>query len=678
MSLISEALDGVTVRRLKLAHARNPARRQACQYNLELFKQTYMPRLFNAPCRYHVESTTRQQTVTLLKDPIVYMDAEAAPRSIGKTTQCRGWVLWVTLYNHLDYSLFLCVNDEKAIDNVKAIKAELITNETLAEDFPEFGGWARSFGGDARKCKMMYPSNEWTDNELNFPSGAWICARGMDSALPGMNKKGKRPKLIIFDDAEDLKIATSTTLRQQLEDRTYLEALKLHDAHHRAIYWWVCTIYARGCVADSITDPKERPEWRGKRYKAIETWPARRDMVEKFVELYKRGQVDAEIENRPTLAEPGETAAALKYSAAGFAELAPGYQLALRYYVGNRTEIERESVVLDAIHLPLHRCLEEYAKDRRSMLFQLQNEPPEDEGTTRIQLDVEYLLTRRIGEARGVVPEWGRYLTAAVDIGAYVMHWQIDAWDAALRTSCLIQQGTEETNLSAGGEYKMTDNQETKKVMVATAIRETLERLRLKFVEGFPTTQGNRLHVALHGVDCGGTAETFAWYETVLKFCRSAPRWIALKGEKWAERTADRAGGKNWIVEETNNPFFRHDANADVYKQKVARALEAPTRTPDGQIYPGTRILHRETPVVYCRHLTAEYWIEEVAKEDVRSGKDVQIGWNKRSGIPNHWWDTSWMSFALADVLSFLRRRPPVRIQTRQQSQEKPRDPSLG
>jgi hypothetical protein len=153
------------------------------------------------------------------------------------------------------------------------------------------------------------------------------------------------------------------------------------------------------------------------------------------------------------------------------------------------------------------------------------------------------------------------------------------------------------------------------------------------------------------GVDCGGAIDRFAWYRVILTFCASTPRWIPLKGSAWSRAIADRAMGRNWICEAANNLGKRYDCNADEYKLRVARAYEAQMRTQSGELVPGARILHRETPSIYARHMTAERWVETIYT-DAPAGKELKTGWNRDGTKPNHWWDCAWMSYALADILA--------------------------
>jgi len=109
--------------------------------------------------------------------------------------------------------------------------------------------------------------------------------------------------------------------------------------------------------------------------------------------------------------------------------------------------------------------------------------------------------------------------------------------------------------------------------------------------------------------------------------------------------------GRNWICEDNQNPGRRHDCNADEYKTRVFQALAAPVWKVEGlERFEGARFFHRDCPREYVRHLTAEKYVE-ILKPEAPSGRELKVGWNHVTSIPNHWWDTSWMSYALADIV---------------------------
>ena len=657
------AWSGVSMpRALDIIGAKDLSRRARCERDLMAFKETYFSHIAWDPSLFHKESTQHKQAATLLRSVTVHKEAEAAPRSLGKTTECRLWAIWCICYRWFDFVVFLGSKAPKGEEHIKNIKKEFLTNELLHEDFPELCGWVRSFGGDPRRCKMTYPDAEWSDSELCFNNGSWICGYGMDSSLPGMNKTGgKRPKLLIFDDIETVSSVRSKTETAALDQRFRYEAGKLHDINHRAIYWYVCTVRALDCISDCVTDPKREPEWRGRRYRALIKPPDNEELWEYFInsclpeEKGGRPIVEglASIEETCRSLESWLTSDDCPNALDALEGLTEGHRAALRYYVANKAAMDAGAELLDNVRLPIHVYYHSVATDGEDVVAcELQNDPPKNAAESKIQLETDYLLRRCIGEDRGVVPDFVAVLTATIDIGAHALHWQVDGMDAALQTSALIDQGIEQTDLNAGGEFKMTDDERIRQVMVERAILKTLERLKLRFASGYAKKNGEILIPRLVGVDCGGTAEVWAWYETILRFCAKSPVWIPLKGEKWHKSVADRASGRNWICEVTGNPGRRHDCNADHYKLRVIDALTAPARDEKGLIVSGSRIFHAKTPLIYCKHMTAERWITSIS-EDAPSGKEIKVGWNRDGSKPNHWFDASWMHYALADILKF-------------------------
>lgn len=346
----------------------------------------------------------------------------------------------------------------------------------------------------------------------------------------------------------------------------------------------------------------------------------------------------------------------LNFAPAAFEKLEEGHRRALRFYAEHKAEMDEGAVVLDPQRLPLHQIMYERAiLGEKAWLCEVQQEPPKDENTKDLQLEIDLLIRRAVGLARGVVPAWAAHVLVALDLGRHKCYWQADAWDADFRSSCLIDQGSIETRLDEGSEYRMTDSEALRVVMVQTAIQHALDEAAQKFATGWPSEKtGEYVRPRAIGVDCGGTAEKFAWYETVLRFCAGRTQWLALKGSDWRERTADRALGRNWICEDKNNPGRRHDCNSDEYKSRVFHALAAPVWKVEGvEHFAGARFFHKDCPREYCRHLTAEKYVESIPKAEAPSGKEVKVGWNRLTNLPNHWWDTSWMTYAIADIVKF-------------------------
>lgn len=672
---------GVKVVLLMASLPKNMERRRRCRGDFLQFCETYFPTVFYDLNRFHREFAAELQRLILSKSPMLKLKALAAPRGIGKTTICVLAIIWAALYGHSKFAIVFSSTSPNAAERLTDIKSQILRNELLFEDFPEICGPVREFGGDARAAAGAKPGYPWSNDLIRLSNGAYIASFGMDSAVAGRLKDFLRPDLMLIDDMETYDSVISPSETKKLSGRLFQEIMGLPGFGRHAVLLFICTIKVKNCVSDELSDAEINPEWRGQRYRALETFPKAEGLWNVFMEFIKpngRTKPDAAAPEQELSDE--KIAQFLEVPWSQWQEYTDGYRAALRFYVQRKSAMDEGAVLLDSKRLPLHQIYYERANKGETAWFcEIQNDPLLDENKKDLQLEVEALLKRAIGGPRRIVPDWASFVTFTIDMGKYICYWQVDAWTADCFTSCLIDQGMQETNLNKGGEYKMEDSETRRNVMIVDAVRFALDALDVRVAEGYVKATGEVVIPSLVGVDCGGTAEKMAWYEIVLKFCATRPKWIPLKGADWQMRRADRAMARNWICEQESNPGRRHDCNADEYKTRIYNSLNAPLMTPDGKLYRGTRIFHSAAPHEYCRQLTAEKWVEEL-KEEARSGKELKVGWNHLTRIPNHFWDTSWMSSALADIYRFIRSKPapPRRVLPRTDASAASHDSSLG
>jgi len=632
----------------ELPLSKDVERRARCERSLRQFIIKYFPHRARDLAPVHEALIQDYERAILSKSALFPMRyAFAAPRSCGKTTIGDIAIIWAVFYGHRNFVLYIGAAGDKGPKRLAALRNEILTNPHLADDFPDIVGWLLNMhGGEPRRAPPDFP---WNADEVRLPNKKIIAARGIDTNLTGMNVLGERPDLIIMDDLEDEESVKSEAMTKGIENKIRLIILKLHQQGAPAAYFFICTIRARGCIAARYTDPKTEPEWRGKRYRALAKEPERTDLWDKFAELCRSPQVDPATFNDTDFAQVAVTCAATELNEEAFTELTANHQVALRFYAQNKAAMDAGAEMLDPKRLPLHLLMYEKWRDPLSFACELQNDPPEDENKKTVQLDVEYILARRVSCERGIVPRWAEVVTATVDVGIHVLHWQVDAHRGD-RLNALVDQGSEETGLNAGGEYRMTDVADVRYGMVAAAIKGALARLREKFAKGYMRQDGGWAPVDLAGVDCGGTVQEFAWYQVVQQFANASPGWLPLKGASdWPRTTADRAGGQNWIREAANNPYGRVDCNTMEYKLCVSRAYGVEPRDDAGAWRAGARILHQQTPKIYAEHQTSERFVT-TADPKKTVGKDMHVGWHKIPGKHNHWWDTAWMAFALFEI----------------------------
>ncbi len=649
------------------------ARRERCLKSLHDFLTVYQSHRFYSPAEIHQNIVEAFQESILFTGKTPIKNAIAAPRSIGKTTIEEGAAIWAALYRHRGFIVIIGETTPKGQQRLASIKDEILKNELIHTDFQEIVNPIRAFRGDPRSSPPGYP---WNTDRFRLANGVWCHGRGIDSSMAGLNELGQRPDLIIGDDVESVSSVRSATETGMIEERWRKEVCRLHDINSPAAYFWICTIRAQGSISAKLTDKNVEPEWRGRRYGALVKEPDRRDLWDKFMDCCRPNSFDGELE----LAEPAETWNILKSNEMDFSKLTEGHQRALRFYARNRDTMDAGAEVLDPIRLPLHVLFHARSTEGEDVFqCELQNNPSKNPNVTDRQIELEYLMKRRIDLRARIVPAWASRVICSVDVGMYRCHWEASAWSLDGTTSVMIECGIQETNVDAGGALKMTDALTARQLMVQEGINYALRTMRLKFAQGWIGSV--RTFVPeLIGIDCGGTAEDLAWQETILRHCvASGPKWVPLKGEKWTASIAERALGRNWICESERNPGRRIDCNADEYKLRLIRAYETPAADEKGQPFRGARLLNYDTPQEYCVHQTAERYVATFS-ESRETNKAERAGWFVVPALRrrNHWLDTAWMQFALADIFGVVSRRVQVRRSRPENQNQGNADPSMG
>lgn len=199
MKLI-EALRDVDPRLL----ATSEGRREVCKHDPLMFAAVYLPhKLFDSAYETIGDVTLNEfhlDVIEYAKSWTRRLDIKhkqhncfIAPRMTGKST----WInhilpIWAGAYMHKRYILAFSDSDTQAQRWLGNFKAELSTNELLAQDFPEFVG-IRKMGGrdylDNRNVTMR-------GNNFLFQ------VAGADSNVLGANINGQRPEILLFDDIE--------------------------------------------------------------------------------------------------------------------------------------------------------------------------------------------------------------------------------------------------------------------------------------------------------------------------------------------------------------------------------------------------------------------------------------------------------------------------------------------
>lgn len=120
-------------------------------------------------------------------------DCFIAPRMTGKST----WInhilpIWAGAHLHKRYLIAFSDSDTQAQKWLGSFKLEVMTNDLLAQDFPEFVGVMKLGGRD-------YVDNR---NATIRGNGFIFQVAGADNNVSGANLLSLRPEVILFDDVE--------------------------------------------------------------------------------------------------------------------------------------------------------------------------------------------------------------------------------------------------------------------------------------------------------------------------------------------------------------------------------------------------------------------------------------------------------------------------------------------
>ena len=239
-------------------------------------------------------------------------------------------------------------------------------------------------------------------------------------------------------------------------------------------------------------------------------------------------------------------------------------------------------------------------------------------------LETDALTTRILNWPRGHVPPDTRWLTAAVDIGKYLLHWVVVAWDGSANGHVVDYGRVEVASDDLGVEQG---------IMVA------LKQLRDDFSTGWPVHGSDKPKIPDQvWIDAGYMTEV------VYAFCRQVGvqyrpaigRGAAQQHRQWYNRPTQTGTVVRHIGEGFHINFmptehlFLVEVDADHWKTWVHQRLTTPLSQP------GALTFFHAPPQEHlslAKHLTAEQKTEEFI-----AGRGVVTKW-ERLRRQNHWFD---------------------------------------
>lgn len=582
--------------------------------------------------------------------------AIAASRGEGKTTICERLVMKYILQGNATpgvavlFAVLFAATGAAAENSLDEIKDQIEQNDRLAADYPEVCVPVRALEQAPQRAHSQICSGFRHDNGEPFEAAStkftWcgqgivlpnvpgspaalsvIETRGLDSAVRGLKRKGRRPDLLLIDDPDTMESADSEHLAKKLE-KTIDRALGgLGGQKRRAARVMITTIASRTSVSYRYTDRKAKPFFRGERFRFLEEPPTRSDMWDEYIILKKQDELDDTTKARDFYRKNK------KAMDAGARVANPNRHTdeelsALEFYFAEIARLGAEAVATE-----------------------YDNDPPEESGPIESGITAARIQKQISGYARKVIPPGCTVLTQGIDVRKIALHWTVRAWRPD-GSGYVIDYGVHELHGTTRG------SDEGIETAVYNAIGARMTEFRAAgyaFPDNSPIRDANVLSL----VDAGWQTQT------IYRACRDNVGLVPIMGfgksagcvrTSWRDVTTatDKVKpgdgyrlvkrGRLWLVE----------ADADRWKSyEHARWMTGPGRPGRLEIFgeldelaerQGRMSDDQKRHFAYAKHITNEIEIEEPYKGTLRRR------WKSVSDN-NHWLDAS----AYSDVGARIR-----------------------
>lgn len=640
----------------------NVRRRNKCRNSLRRFCEVY-----GSQACYWAWSADHLLVLTTIEES-VYRGATTAvamPRGSGKTTICRLAVLWAVSYAHIDYAYLIGANEQKAIDNLNAIKVWMRELHPYVDDFPEIAFPIDRLGNIAHRAAGQHQGGEptlirWEKTRIVLPrvtkpkNMRWqkgpyaptACSVIDVSGLTGESIRGAlfphpdgrqiRPGLVLLDDPQTDESARS---RQQNVDRLGLiqgAVLGMAGPGAKVSAVMPCTVIRRDDMVDQVLDRKKNPLWRGVRTKLMRSMPSDMAAWESYWEVYAECM--------------GQTV--------------PDIGPANEYYRKHRDELDAgadaawpERKEADEVSATQHAMNLLFKRGEEAFWSEYQNEPIDETEKWPFRLNADEIAAKCNGLGQGVVPKAANWVTAYVDVHERLLYYVAAAWEPEFggavidygtyprqptsyfaQTTAPVSMADRHPGLTEDAwilrglgavtaellsrQYKREDGAELRigRLLIDARWGQKTELVK-QFCRRHP--QGGSIVVPAMGIGIGPTRKTFLEYR---------PEPGAVIGLHW--RLATQAGGDRVLSIDTN-----------WWKTFAAERLSMPMGTPGGW-----ELFGRDAK---AHALFADHQVAEVPKTIVHkeTGRERTI-WELRMERPdNHYWDCLCGAAAAASML---------------------------
>ncbi len=646
----------LALRDIQFPEPKNPAQRERCLRDCELFLNTYFGQVFYEP----FTSDRREMMNDIISAARYGGDQSiAGPRGEGKTRLALYVALFLMLSGLSRFPIVIGKSQKKAEGELKNIKEKLQQSKLFRDDFPEIGYPFWKVGGWSSRGRMQTYKNVETNIEIagdhlifptipNLPWGSVACGQliasmGIDGPVRGTNFRDERPTIAIIDDMEDREAANSDTLIEKNEEILEQDIAGLGASSERISRVMLCTIQNRKCIAYKYTDPAQKPSWRGKRFRKMIRQPDRMDLVEQYIEM-RRGRKSDDPDARE----------AFRFWKERQNEIEAGAVVSNPYSYSKKIHADGEPMELSTIHAYYNRVADVGAK---AVATEIDNDPPEDVGPVGSGLTAEIVASRRSGLSRRQLPMNCTALTAAIDLGKHYCHWAVVAWWPGAGGVVVDYGVVEVLGNREVREQSKADDIVASEPAIYTALLNWRDELLNK---GYTDSAGNHRRVDFCLVDSG--AYTRAAYE----FCRQVRGpFHPSKGQSpFYPKTKESAGiipGSNiYAAKQENEGLWLYHLDSSHWKQWVHERFLTPTFDEQNMLRKGSLSLFDADGrghSSYSQHIVAEQFVSEF-----KEGKGTKTYWDVRNDN-NHWLDATYMAAAASEAMGIKLLGPTAELQ---------------
>lgn len=594
-------------RNIVIDYSRQDKRRRARYRNNPAgFCKTYFPKVF-----YNLPSKNQKSLMKDFQDIIKYggLLARADTRGEGKSTigKVLGGV-WAIVYGHIKYFVVVEVNMDEAVETLEDIfgyyvDEDLHDEDIFADDFPEFAQPLRAAVDNPQQARFMLVNGKkarMTANKkkLEFPwidgkRGARIVPKGAEKPIRGLAHKMNRPDLVWVNDVETDATAASPTMTKTIRQNITKAMMGLGSPTKPMGVLMTGTIISHDCVIAKFTDPKQHPEWKGKRNRFFTVWPTAMERWDKYLFLMgddPPAAYDLYKKNRKLM-----DAGAIISNPYRFIKT-PGP--------------DGKPMELSAIQ---HAFNEIYRMKMPAFMSEWQSDPPMDdiEATTLEAPEIQKKLT---GVARGIVPADCVKLAVMIDVHSRKPLYWVLMGITAKGEGKVIDYNTKDVAAPRGVRLNSPDPRVV--IAVEKAVFNALTELKNDYFEGgWPDEDGVVRHLDICLVDSG--AFTDAVYEfcilsgdkyrptkgfgsgrNQIKYRRPRPNNTIQIGHYWYRTLQEHKRRRHWL----------YCLDADYWKASAQEGFQLAPATAGGLA------LYGEEPIehaLFARQVLAEKWTTE-------------------------------------------------------------------